>query len=370
MSYERQEEYLKEVDEHDAKCPSCGASIQFNPASGKLSCPYCGHEEEVVKPASPEELFAEELDFNQAEARKSFEWGKDKKVVICDACAAEMIYDVLEVANVCPYCGSNHVMEAAAENSLEPNGIIPFTVTKEQANSNFRQWIKRKWFAPNEAKRSAKADAFSGVYLPYWTFDSKTKSNYTARYGKNRTVTDKDGKTRTETDWYFTSRTYERFIDDHLVRASKRYNDKILKQVEPFGTNQSLTFNKDFLHGYVAERYSVGLKEGWEQAKGEIHNQLRREIDRHIRNRHHADKVSNLQFSTVHSKVKYKYIMLPLWLSSFKYKDKIYQFMVNGQTGKVGGESPISPIKVAFAVLLGLIAAGIVYYLYQEGYIG
>lgn len=369
MSNERQEEYLKEVDEHDAKCPTCGASIQFNPESGKLHCSFCGYEEEVEQPDSIEDQFAQELDFHQAEAQKSFEWGKEKKVVICDACAAEMIYDALEVANVCPYCGSNHVMEAAAENSLEPNGIIPFAVTKEQANSNFRKWIKRKWFAPNEAKRSAKADAFSGVYLPYWTFDSKTRTRYSARYGKNRTVSDKDGKTRTVTDWYHTSGTYERFIDDHLVRASKRYNDRILKQVEPFGTHQSLTFNKDFLHGYIAERYSVGLEEGWEQAKQEIHSRLRSEIDSHIRQRHFADKVANLQISTVHSKVKYKYLMLPLWLSSFKYKEKIYQFMVNGQTGKVGGQSPISPIKVAFAVLLGLIAVGIFLYLNNEGYI-
>ncbi len=111
------------------------------------------------------------------------------------------------------------------------------------------------------------------------------------------------------------------------------------------------------------------LKKVGQQAKQEIHNLLNREIDQHIRHRHHADKVANLQISTVHSKVKYKYLMLPLWLSSFKYKEKIYQFMVNGQTGKVGGQSPISAIKVAFAVLLGLIAAGIVLYLYNEGYI-
>ncbi|HWL23219.1 MAG TPA: hypothetical protein VNR38_05640 [Ureibacillus sp.] len=369
MSYERQDEYLKEVDEYDAKCPSCSASIQYNPALGKLLCPYCGYEEEVVQPSSPDEQYAKEIDFHQAESQKSFAWGEEKKVVICDACAAEMVYDALEVANVCPYCGSNHVMEAAAENSLEPNGIIPFAVTKEQANSNFRQWIKRKWFAPNEAKRSAKADAFSGVYLPYWTFDTDTHSTYSARYGKNRTVTDKDGKTRTVTDWYSTSGTYDRYIDDHLVLASKRYNEKILKQVEPFGTNESLTFNKDFLHGYIAERYSVGLEEGWLTAKAGIRNRLHQEIDSHIRLRYHADKVSNLQVSVVYSKVKFKYIMLPLWLSSFKYKEKIYQFMVNGQTGKVGGQSPISPIKVAFAVLLGLIAVAIFIYLNNEGYI-
>ncbi|KGR91621.1 hypothetical protein CD30_04760 [Ureibacillus massiliensis 4400831 = CIP 108448 = CCUG 49529] len=366
MSYELQEDNLKEVEEHDAKCPSCGASIKFDPSSGKLTCPYCGYEEEIETPESFEEQYAQEIDFETAEAQQSFEWGSEKKVVICDACAAEMIYDALEVANVCPYCGSNHVMEAAAKNSLEPNGIVPFSVNKEQANSNFRRWIKSRWFAPNQAKKSAKADAFSGVYLPYWTFDTNTKTNYSARYGIDRRVTDKDGKTHTVTDWYSTRGTYKMFIDDYLVRASKRYNDSILKKVEPFETNKSLTFNQDYLHGYIAERYSVGLRDGWDHAKSEIQSMLYSQITTHIKRRHNAQRVSNLNIHTVHSNVKFKYLMLPLWLSSFKYKDKIYQFMVNGQTGKVGGQSPISPIKVAIAVVLGLIAAGIVLYLYQQ----
>lgn len=351
------------VDEYDAKCPSCSASIKFNPANGKLTCPYCGYEEEVAAPELESEQMAHELDFHEAMERGSFNWGEEKKTVICDACGAESIYDALEVANVCPYCGSNHVMEVASENALEPNGICPFQVTREQADVNFQKWIKGKWFAPNEAKRSAKAEAFHGVYLPYWTFDSNTTSHYSAQYGRSRTVRDKDGNTHTVIDWYHTSGIYQEFIDDFLVRATKRYDEGLLRKVEPFNTNGSLAFNKDYLTGYIAERYSIGLDEGWRTAQRGIHNHLSSQITSQIMARHATVHVRGLHFSTTHSNITYKYVMLPLWVSSFKYKGKVYQFLVNGQTGKVGGQSPISAVKVTITVLIiALVVLGYGWY--------
>jgi len=358
-----EEKPLIEVDEYDAKCPSCGASIKFDPASGNLVCPYCHHEEHIPEPELEMGQEVQELDFHEAEARSSFRWGEEKKFVICDACAAELVYDALEVANVCPYCGSNHVMEIAPENTVAPNGIIPFQITKEQANENFRKWIKGQWFAPNEARKSAKAEAFTGVYLPYWTFDTKTASQYSATYGRRRTVYDKEGKPQTVTDWFSCTGFYQEFIDDHLVLASKRYDTNILSKVEPFNLKEARAYQSEFLQGFVAERYSIGLDEGWQLAKEEIHDHLESQITYHILWKHRADVVMNLKFSTAYSDITYKYLMLPLWLSTFRYGDKVYQFMVNGQTGKVGGKYPVSPIKVTIAIIVALlILLGLYFY--------
>lgn len=357
------EEKLIEVDEYDAKCPACGASIKFNPTNGNLTCPYCQHEEQIPKAELETNVEVEELDFQTANARSNFQWGQEKKVVICDSCTAELVYDALEVANVCPYCGSNHVMQSYSDQSLAPNGIIPFQISKEEANTHFQRWIKGRWFAPKEAKTSAKAESFTGIYLPYWTFDTKTASQYTARYGKHRTVTDNEGKVRTVTDWYRTHGFYQEFIDDHLVCGSSRYQRDILEKVEPFHLKQCIPYQQDYLQGFVAERYSIGLDDGWKIAKQEIHDHLESQIKAEIYARHHADVISNLQFSTVHSNITYKYLMLPLWLSSFKYREKQYQFMVNGQTGKVGGKYPISPFKVALVItIIVLIVLGIYFY--------
>ncbi|MEB2281941.1 hypothetical protein LAV73_18395 [Lysinibacillus xylanilyticus] len=348
----------------DAECPSCSASIEFNPETGRLACPYCGYETEIAAPEKQEEKVAQEMDFAMAEERGNFNWGVEKKTVICKSCAAETIYDALQVADSCPYCGSNQVMEASAENTLAPNGVCAFEITDKQAGENFQSWIKGKWFTPRAAKESAKPDSFKGVYLPYWTFDTKTSSRYSARYGRHRTVTDKDGNTRTETDWYSTSGFYQEFIDDHLISATTRYDRNMMRKIEPFNLLNNKAYKPEYVSGFLSERYSIGLQDGWSQAKREISDHLNTQITSKIRWEHNADVVSNLHFSTTHDDITYKYLMLPIWLSSFRYKEKIYRFMVNGQTGRVGGDAPISPLRVTIAVILSLITIAIIWYFF------
>lgn len=360
-------ENAKQVDlDFDAECPSCSASIEFNPKTGKLTCPYCGYETEIAAPEKQEEKVAQEMDFAKAEERGNFNWGVEKKTVICKSCAAETIYDALQVADSCPYCGSNQVMEASAKNTLAPNGVCAFELTDKQAGENFQSWIKGKWFTPRAAKESAKPDSFKGVYLPYWTFDTKTSSRYSASYGRHRTVTDKDGNTRTETDWYTTSGFYQEFIDDHLISATTRYDRNMMRKIEPFNLLNNKVYKPEYVAGFLSERYSIGLQDGWSQAKREISNHLNAQITSKIRWEHNADVVSNLHFSTTHDDITYKYLMLPIWLSSFRYKEKVYRFMVNGQTGRVGGDAPISPLRVTIAVILSIIAIAIIWYFFMS----
>ena len=155
---------------------------------------------------------AREIDFEDAEDRASHDWGAAKKRVLCESCGAETIYDALEVANECPYCGSNQVMEVRDDDTMAPGGVCPFTIDKKTAGANFKRWIAGKLFCPSLAKQKARPDAFHGVYLPYWTFDTQTESEYDGRYGIYRTVREADGKTRTVTDWYYTSGDYSEFV--------------------------------------------------------------------------------------------------------------------------------------------------------------
>lgn len=349
------------IEQTDRKCPQCGATMDYSPQSGGMFCPFCEYKEEIPSNAAEgEEDSAEELDFQSAEKRGNCDWGVSKKTVICKSCGAESIYDALDVSNECPYCGSNQVMEANDINTLAPNGVCPFVVTDKQAGQNFTSWLKGKLFTPSKAKKSARPEGFKGVYLPYWTFDAQTQSTYTAKYGRNRTVRNKDGSSRTVTDWFPTAGSYSKSYDDELVLASNRYDTNLLKTVEPFDTADNKTYRPEYVAGFISERYSVGLDAGWESAKESLNDKLKEEISQQIRDRHRADKVSNLVVKTRFSNITYKYLMLPLWLSSFQYKNKVYQFMVNGQTGKVGGKAPVSALRVAIAVVIGVaIIAGL-----------
>lgn len=366
MSTQEMENLREAKLDFNAECTACGASIEFNPSAGNLKCPYCDHETTISLPESDSPTSAQEMDFAKAEQTGNFNWGTEKKTVICKSCSAETIYDALQTADSCPYCGSNQVMETADVNALAPNGVCTFEITDKQAGENFQKWIKSGWFTPSEAKRSAKADSFQGVYIPYWTFDTKTSSRYSARYGIDRTVKDKDGNERTETDWYSTSGFYQEFIDDHLIMASTRYDRNMLDQLEPFNVLNNKVYRPEYVSGFLAERYSIGLKEGWNMARKEIQYHLESQISSKVRREHNADRVDSVSLSTTHEAITYKYLLVPIWLSSFRYKEKIYQFMVNGQTGKVSGNTPISALRVTIAVLITLMVLAIIWFFYAS----
>lgn len=348
------------LEETDKKCPACDATMVFDPAKGCLVCPYC---ETTVAIEEDTVDYCEESDFEEAILRGSCDWGAEKKVVVCKNCAAETVYDALETAGVCPYCGSNQVMEASNEDTLAPGGICPFTVDEKRAEENFRLWIKRRLFCPSRVKKDAGRVVLNGMYLPYWTFDAQTESGYSARYGITHTRTVGSGKNRrTETyiRWYRTSGHHSEFFNDFLTKGSTRHDQKILSKIEPFDTEKSIVYKPEYLSGFAAERYSIGLEDAWSGAKAGITTALRASISAEIRRRHRADHVADLTVHTHYRDIAYKYLMLPVWASHFTYRSKEFQFMVNGQTGEVGGKAPISPWRVLLAVLLGIALATLI----------
>ncbi|MBE7067267.1 MAG: TFIIB-type zinc ribbon-containing protein [Ruminococcaceae bacterium] len=353
------------MNETDRKCPSCGGTMDFDPATGDLGCPYCGWHEAVE--SEEETRSAAELRFEDAENYENCDWGAEKKTVVCKSCGAETVYDALEIAGECPYCGSNQVMEAQDAKTMAPGGVVPFKITKKQAGEKFIKWIKGRLFTPRKAKKQAKPDAFKGIYLPYWTFDTDTHSTYTARYGIDIHYKDRNGNVRTRTHWHFTSGMYDKFINDQLARATDRHDTDLLSKIATFDTESNVEYKPEYLAGYASERYSIGLKDAWENdAKKAIRRGLEYEIDRHIRITRHADHVAGLMIKTNYNDITFKYLLLPIWISSFKYKDKVYGFVVNGQNGHVGGRAPISALRVAIAIVLGITAVGLLWYLFSN----
>lgn len=350
------------MKETDRKCPQCGGVMDFDPTTGGLYCPYCDYREEIPVQNTAGDEKAEELDFEKAEFTENCDWGVSKKTVTCKSCGATSVYDALEVASECPYCGSNQVMEASDVKTLAPNGVVPFKITAKQAGERFIKWLGKKWFAPKAAKQSAQADSFTGIYLPYWTFDSDTFSRYTAEYGIDRTVGEGDNK-KTVTDWHRTSGTFDQFIDDQLVCGTTNHDNNILSMVEPFDTADNKAYKPEYLAGFGAERYSIGLKDAWNKAKEFIKSKLEGLIRSKITSQYNADHVRNLIINTDYKNITYKYLLLPIWISSFTFNGKIYQFMVNGQSGKVGGKYPVSPWRVAIAILIAIVVLILIGYL-------
>lgn len=350
------------MQETDKKCPQCGGTMDFDPTTGGLKCPYCDYVEEI-KPVSDAPEHADEIALEDAENIENCNWGIATKTVICKSCGAESVYDVQEISAVCPYCGSNQVMEAGDETTMAPGGVVPFRIDAQTASQRFMAWLKGKFFAPKAAKMSVQPEKFKGMYLPYWTFDADTTSTYTAEYGKDRHIKRQDGSVQTRTDWFRTDGVFQQSFDDELVCGTTQHESGILNAVSPFNTEDNKPYKPEYVAGFGAERYTIGVKDAWERAKASIKNKIRSMITQRICVEHGADHVRNLQVSSSFSGLTFKYLLLPVWVSSFKYKDKVYKFMVNGQTGKVAGSTPVSAIKVILTILVIIAIIFLIRYL-------
>ncbi len=344
------------MDVTDKKCPNCAGTIEYDPDTLKMTCPYCGYMREIPRPEDAKDI--EELDFESAKLRKSLDWGTSKKQIICKNCAAESLYDEADTAACCPFCGSTQVMPVDNdENVMAPQGVVPFEISNENAGKMFAKWLKSRFFAPKAAKESCRAENFQGLYLPFWTYDTDTTSSYDVKLGFDRREGDK-----TVTTWKHYRGVYQEFIDDQIVYASKKTKNQYINSVSTYDFTKLKPYSPEYIAGFAAERYTLGLDDGWTVAKDLIKTKLKQNLTRKLERDHNADHVSNLNMSTSYDNVTFKYILAPIWIANYKYLDKEYSFAVNGQTGKVAGSSPVSVIKVILTILAIIAIVGVVYY--------
>lgn len=334
-------------------CPSCGGNMIFNPESQNLTCPYCSNKIDILAQNGS----IKEYDFDSAEETASQDWGNEKRIIKCESCGAETVVDENNASQFCAFCGSSHIIKNDNSTGITPKALIPFKISKDNAADFFSKWIKSRHFAPNNLKSNHNMDKLSGVYIPFWTYDSKTYSTYRAEKGTYYYETEtkwieEDGERKQVTEqvrkikWEHTSGTYSKFFDDVLVNASKQVDEKIIRKLDTFNLRELVDYKPEYLSGFLTERYSINLNEGWKSAKNSIDSDVRSGVTQKI----NADRVRNLNISTSYDNVTYKHILLPLWISAYTYKDKIYHFMINAQTGEVEGDVPVSALKVLLLI--------------------
>ncbi|AUS95651.1 hypothetical protein CDQ84_14770 [Clostridium thermosuccinogenes] len=365
-------EMVKREDTQRFPCRNCGANMVFEPDTQSLFCPYCESRIDITK----ENDGIQEYDFFSAQDSMPGDWGREKRIIHCESCGADTVLDSTSMAEFCAFCGSSHIVRNEGQVGIPPESLVPFKISAKKAKECFSTWINKRFFAPRALKTSHYMNRLSGVYIPCWTYDANTYSTYTAEAGtyyyetvrewvvengKRKQVTKQVRKIR----WRHTSGIYSDEFDDVLVNASSKIDEGLMRKLEPFDLSALVRYKPEFLSGFLAEKYSIGLKEGWEKAKCHIDDCIRRGVIDKI----NADEVRNLHIRTKYDKIKFKHILLPVWISSYTYKNKVYRFLVNGQTGEVQGKSPVSPWKVAAVILLVLAVGAAVYfgYTYYKG---
>lgn len=348
-------------------CENCGGQMRFAPDSQKLRCEQCASELDILAELveAPEYLYDPRTDSYTAPDWET----QGNRTVCCQNCGASTVVSPAAMTSVCPFCGSTYV---ADQNDIHvgilPETMMPFQVSKENATQQYRKWLKSRFWAPRRFKKSQhQARELQGVYLPFWTYDAELHTAYRGRGGIDRTetytTTDRDGHrvthTRTVTDWYPISGETDLAFDDEAVCATRHVDLPMLQQLGQFSTKVLRRYSPAFLAGFTAQRYDVGVGEGWKEASGRMENKM----ESHIRQERGYDHYDGMRYDHSFSPARFKHILLPVWLSSYTYKSKVFHFMINGETGKVAGKAPVSALKVLLAVLLVLGVVALVFLL-------
>jgi hypothetical protein len=333
-------------------CTSCGASLKYKPGTNSLHCEYCGAESTIETQEIRE---IQELDFYRHALTVERLNTQTKKVIDCRKCGAKSTFEENIKSSQCPYCNTPFIeSDTHEERLIQPSYLLPFKVADKELQNYLNAWLKSRLFAPkNLKKRALLSDNLQGVYIPCWTYDARTETDYTGMRGDNYTVTVGSGKerrTETKTRWSHRSGHISLFFDDIMIPASGMVPKMTLNKLQNWDMKNLAEADNRFLSGFITEKYGLNATDGYKQAK----QVMEPRIDRAVRQDIGGDKQQVNSKNTRFCDVKFKLILLPVYIACYSYHNQLYHFFVNGRTGYITGERPYSPGKIMIAVLIGI----------------
>jgi len=358
--------------------------MTFSPKLGTLSCEYCAHQET----SSKENQAAHHAhDYLQSIATlQEADHKETTKEINCPKCGGAFTFETLQFATHCPYCDTPAVTEPIR--TIKPQGIIPFAISRQEAKERFKKWLSSRWFAPNSlATHFNNTKELIGHYLPFWTFDAQTTTQYQGykgeyieesstqnssqsfaqqssqhfgqSFGSNDSYIEKEVGDRS-IQWHSVSGEIKRSFNDLAINANSDGIEHIhVDSVAPWDIQSALDFDTQYVSGFDAKEYRKELPSAYKSAQKRMEQQIKYAIEREIG----GDKQKIEHYRIEYSDVTYKNLLFPLWIASFRYKGKHYEYAINGLSGKVSGERPYSMIKIAFAIAIVVVIIGGIWYL-------
>ena len=331
------------------QCPACTGPLRFDGESGKLKCDYCGSFFPVQE---IEALYADKLDAAEAAGvqaqsasaqEEAGNWAEGLRAYNCPSCGAELLCEETTAATSCPYCGNPTVVPAQFHGTLKPDYVLPFKLDKAAAIDALKRYYKGKRLLPKAFSEQNHLEEIKGVYVPFWLYNGQVKADI--RYAATRTHTHRSGQYQiTETEHFQVRRAgtvdFERIPAD----GASKMPDAHMDAIEPFDYSELKPFSTAYLPGFMADIYDVPAKEAAQRAVNRACRTAEAEFDATVSG-YTTCAATDKQISM--PRLRTRYALLPVWLLSTRYKDKSYLFAMNGQTGKLIGDLPVSPGRYA-----------------------
>lgn len=310
------------------QCPNCGGRLTFDIPSQQLKCDHCSTQYDPY-------AISKEKD-----AEESREY--DVTVFKCPQCGGEILSTDNTAANFCSFCGASTILSSRVSKQLKPGYIIPFSKTKDDCKREYKKMMRHALFAPKELKDEKYIDGFRGIYMPYWTY-------YIAQQGP---VCLKGSKDHRRGDYIYTDH-YDITGDVNChykglsYDASSSFDDSLSKAIAPYDVKNMKAFTPSFLSGFYADTADVAS----DVYRNDARNIAVDETYNHIMKNVRLGSVSLDSYQGNRERrlgtrvVSEDRAMFPVWFLSYRNKDRVAYATVNGQTGKVTADLPVSLFK-------------------------
>lgn len=341
----------------DFRCPNCDGATAYSTDNGGLTCTFCGYHEapqvEIVGKG------AQEFEFTVETVERSTNgWGQERKELVCNSCASHITLSSEMLSHTCPFCGSNAVVQTRApQDVLRPRFLVPFVTTTENCRQITAEFLQKSWMLPNNLQNLARSTEYTPIYIPFWTFDARTQATWRAEVyntDANRRrhaalnwkwerpfllkLGDREGS-----QWDWESGAVSLVTDDMLVSGSSQISLTLLKQLRGYRLGELVPYEPTFLAGLSAQAYDVDLETAWASARRSMRAKTKDACQEQASARNMRNFSMNLDFSDE----SWRYILLPIYLANYRYGNKVFQVLINGQTGAIAGQRPVDWRKVA-----------------------
>ena len=294
-------------------CPSCGKALYYQPGLQETACADCGARQEIPQSEPVRLPIRAEADFDRP-----------------------------------------------AE-SVEVSSICPMQLTRAYAAQALKTYCKGNYLCPAGFRRKLKAEDLVGMYLPGWTFTAQTITKYTGSFGVDRVEKDKlGGKPKTVTDWYPAGGTYVEDKQDHLIWATEEFPAEVLEELQPYMTEDCRGYDPAYTAGFTPGKISLPIKDAWKKARAALEAEIAKNVRFRIINEKSAHHTRDLKLDIAYSDFSMQKILLPVWVYKTTWGKKEYTLLLNGETGRCAGKTPVSPLR---AIITGIIVLAVLFLL-------
>ena len=325
-----------EVDATRFSCPRCGGRLSYTPDGSGLVCERC-----AVQQAAPHQPAAAGPDtlpqpgaFTLTLATlKGHNRPLGARTFACQACGAVFQFDAQDLSANCPYCASTYVVVQVEDDAhFAVAAVLPILVTQQTARLAFKEWLASQRLALARQKISLR-----GLYLPAWQFS--VNPHFPISFSHNKPApTDPNANA-----W----RSLVSF--DVVVPASRALPAVLSDEVEIFDLSQLVAYDPAYLANWPAETYQVSLSDASLAARWRALQRLRRDAEGGLFGQVNLSELTSMDITIE----RYQLVLLPFWRTTYIYQEKRYAVWINGQNGRVRGETP-HPLGDKLARLFGL----------------